>query len=62
MTRPSMKVVSASFMARHRREVFELASQGPVGITQRRVLSFVIMSIDEYERLSRLKPTDQTDN
>jgi hypothetical protein len=48
----SMKTFSSTYFARHRLEVLSCAREEPVGITRYGVLSFVLVSATEYERLS----------
>ncbi|PZX15451.1 hypothetical protein LX82_00080 [Celeribacter halophilus] len=50
-----MKVFSSTYLARHRLEVLSCASEEPVGITRYGVLSFVLVSATEYERLSGVR-------
>jgi PHD/YefM family antitoxin component YafN of YafNO toxin-antitoxin module len=47
-----MKIFSSTYLARHRLEVLSCASEEPIGITHYGVLSYVLVSATEYERLS----------
>ncbi|WP_434286232.1 hypothetical protein [Celeribacter sp. SCSIO 80788] len=50
-----MKIVSTTYLAKNRLKVLAYAWKKPVGITRYGVLSFVLMSTTEYERLAGVR-------